>query len=558
MNTSRVSLSAALLTTVLAASSCSRAPAATADVTKGPSAGYTLVAPSSSTQTFLIDLEGRVLHSWKSGYPGLAAYLLDNGTLLRSASIGPMGNGTFHGGGAGGIVEELDWNGNLLWRFEHSSDAYLLHHDIEPLPNGNVLMIAWEHKSVDEALAAGRDPQLVGPQGMWTDYVIEVKPTLPEGGEIVWEWHVWDHLVQNLDAGKPNFGNITEYPERIDINPPSWVGGLTDEQRKELEALGYIDAGSKPQQRQAHPDWNHTNAIDYNPRLDQIALSVLGQNEVWIIDHSTTTAEAAGSSGGRRGKGGDLLYRWGNPAVLGDENTSQTFFAQHDVHWIRQGLPGAGHLLLFNNGRGRPEGDYSTVDEIALPMSEPGVYERTDSGGFAPAKLVWTYAAPDKLSFHSPNVSGAQRSPTGTTLICSGAQVRFFEVSPEGETVWEYALASRGGMPLPLPVEPHSMDIDRVFDMIDADKDGSISRDEFRNAPMPGPPMGMPFDPNHGSRHPAGPGGPPGLNVFRILRYPPTYPAFDGKNLVPGPMLDEALRGEVRPMMGPGPRPRQH
>lgn len=57
------------------------------------------------------------------------------------------------------------------------------------------------------------------------------------------------------------------------------------------------------------------NGIDYNPVLDQIALSTHNLNEWYIIDHSTTTAEAATSSGGNSGKGGDLLYRWGNPAA---------------------------------------------------------------------------------------------------------------------------------------------------------------------------------------------------------------------------------------------------
>ncbi|MGC8644373.1 MAG: hypothetical protein ACP5XB_31305, partial [Isosphaeraceae bacterium] len=47
--------------------------------------------------------------------------------------------------------------------------------------------------------------------------------------------------------------------------------------------------------------------------LDQILLSVHSFSEIWIIDHGTTTAEAATHKGGRSGKGGDLLYRWGNP-----------------------------------------------------------------------------------------------------------------------------------------------------------------------------------------------------------------------------------------------------
>ena len=59
----------------------------------------------------------------------------------------------------------------------------------------------------------------------------------------------------------------------------------------------------------------HCNGLDYNSALDQIALSCRGMNEVYIIDHSTTTEEAVGHTGGNAGKGGDILYRWGNPSV---------------------------------------------------------------------------------------------------------------------------------------------------------------------------------------------------------------------------------------------------
>ena len=64
---------------------------------------------------------------------------------------------------------------------------------------------------------------------------------------------------------------------------------------------------------QVEVDWLHTNGIDYNAEYDLIVLSVPRMNELWVIDHSTTTEEALGSTGGRWGKGGDLLWRWGNP-----------------------------------------------------------------------------------------------------------------------------------------------------------------------------------------------------------------------------------------------------
>ena len=108
--------------------------------------GYTLFAPNMYTSTYLIDNEGRLIHQWESEFnPGASAYLLDNGHLLRT--VRDAENPDFSVGGAGGRVQEFDWDGNLVWEFAYSNDQHRSHHDIEKLPNGNVLMIAWENKS---------------------------------------------------------------------------------------------------------------------------------------------------------------------------------------------------------------------------------------------------------------------------------------------------------------------------------------------------------------------------------------------------------------------------
>jgi len=83
-------------------------------------------------------------------------------------------------------------------------------------------------------------------------------------------------------------------------------------------------------------------------------------NEIYVIDHSTTPYESIGNSGGRYGKGGDYLFRWGNPANYGrGSQEDQKLFRQHDVQWIKPGLNGAGNILIFNNGAGklRPYGN---------------------------------------------------------------------------------------------------------------------------------------------------------------------------------------------------------
>lgn len=375
--------------------------------------GYTLFAPNSYINTYLINNDGLLVNLWESTHrPALSAYLLENGNLLRTALLS---NSTFGGGGSGGLIQEFDWEGNLLWEFEYSTDQFYQHHDIERLPNGNTLIIAWEYKTFEETIGAGRDTSLLSEDFLWPDHIVEVQPDGSSGGTIVWEWHVWDHLIQDYDPAELNYGVVSDHPELVDIN---FVSNLPN-------SLG--------------ADWNHINAVDYNEELDQIMLSVHHFGEIWIIDHSTTTQEAAGHSGGNSGMGGDLLYRWGNPQTYdrGDV-TDQMLFGQHDAHWIESELPGEGNILIFNNGRNRPGGQYSTVDEIVPPVDQNGNYLLDPGTTYGPDQLLWTYVDPVPSDFFSPNVSGSQRQPNGNTLICNGTWGRFFEVTNEGELVWLY------------------------------------------------------------------------------------------------------------------------
>jgi len=249
-----------------------------------PQEGVVLFGPNAATTTYLINNNGLVVNAWATPYrPALMGYLLENGHLLRSARVANTPGNFLGAAGRGGRVEEYDWDGNLVWAFEYVGETFLTHHDIEPLPNGNVLMIAWEYLSQTEAIAEGKNPFLLT-GGQWVDHVIEVRPVPPSGGEIVWEWRARDHLIQDYDSGANNYGIVEDHPELVDFN------------------FG-----------QNSTDWTHLNGIAYNAELDQIVISSRGLNEIWVIDHGTTTEEAAGHTGGVRGKGGDLLYRWGNP-----------------------------------------------------------------------------------------------------------------------------------------------------------------------------------------------------------------------------------------------------
>jgi hypothetical protein len=367
-----------------------------------------LFAPLQSTKTYLIDREGIQLYAWLSKYkPGNSVYLLENGNLLRTGTIQSE---IFDSGGIGGIVEEIAPDSSIVWSFEYANKQVHQHHDIECLPNGNILMIAWEAISKDEVIASGRDPSFVTEKGLWSDHLIEVDP---KTNQIVWEWHVWDHLVQDHDAAMKNYGVIADHPELINLN--------------------YFSG------KRGSPDWNHINAVDYNPELDQILLSVRGFREIWIIDHSTSAFESASHTGGKYGRGGDLLYRWGNPQTYAaGTRVDQAFYGQHDAQWILGGFPGEGNILVFNNGIGRENDLYSTIDELKPPLMVNGNYELEQGKAYAPNKLVWQYKAEQPKSFYADHISGAQRLLNGNTLVCDGVQGIFFEVTSQKKVVWQY------------------------------------------------------------------------------------------------------------------------
>jgi hypothetical protein len=415
--------------------------------------GYTLLCPLNSTTTYLLDMQGRVVRTWESDCsPALCPYLLENGHVLRPGSIGADAQAFGGGPGVGGRVQEFTWEGDVIWDFQFVNARQLPHHDIAPLPNGNVLMIVWDRKTTREAIAAGRRPELTGDSHLLPDSLIEVKPTGKTTGAVVWEWHLWDHLVQDYDKSKANYGNVAEHPELVNINygedalaPVATTKAAQDK----LKSIGYVGANAavgRPQR--ANPDWTHCNGVSYHPEFDQIMVSVHAFSEFWILDHSTTTAEATGHTGGRYGKGGDLLYRWGNPrAYRAGTKADQRLFGQHNAHWIPTGLPGEGHVLVFNNGGNRPHGSsYSSVDELVLPVDPQGRYTSKPGAAYGPDRPVWSYTAPKKADFYSFFISGAQRLPNGNTLICSGANGTVFEVTPEKKVVWNYVNPVKGDM----------------------------------------------------------------------------------------------------------------
>lgn len=419
--------------------------------------GYTLFAPISSKNTYLIDMRGRKVNTWTSNYyPGQTAYLLEDGNLMRSIATS---NPRFNIGGTAGGIQLFDWNGTLLWNYKYTNSSHHSHHDIEVLPNGNVLIVAWEVKSQPAALAAGRDPGFLGDGEVWSEHIVEVEPTGMNIGNIVWEWHAWDHLVQNFDATKDNYGIIAAHPELINVNC-----GMNGRR-----------------------DWLHINSVDYHEAYDQILLSVHHFNEIWVIDHSTTTIEAADHTGGLSGKGGDLLYRWGNPAAYncGMEGDRKLYF-QHDAHWIATGLRGKGNIMIFDNGLDRPGERYSQVVEITPPMESFAKYAAVTPGtAYGPDDFAWFYTASFPPDFFSATLSSAQRLPNGNTLICEGDNAVFFEINDMDLILWKYIN----------PVTPI----------------GPVRQGDIPN----------------------------GNAVYRTFRYSPDFPGLIGKDLRPGNYVEK-------------------
>ena len=389
--------------------------------------GYTLFFPRNQSTVFLIDNCGEIVHQWDDEdiyVPNNAVYLLANGNLVKCKK---NFNGFTGVEGSGFFVEIRSWENELLWSYKSNSPEERIHHDIEILPNGNILMIAWEFRSKDEAIANGRLEETITSGELFPDYIFEINPST---NEKVWEWHVWDHLIQDVDSTKLNFGIVSEHPELVDINY--------------VENVGANDW-----------DWLHMNAIDYHAGLDQIMLCVPYFNEIWIIDHSTSTSEAFGHTGGNAGMGGDLLYRMGNPqSYKNGTEDDQILFFPHDTHWANEFLP-ADHpdynkILVFNN---RVEQNVSSMEIFENPWDVMESNYPTINRLFQPTFFENSITHPTPSSFYSAGLSSVQVLPNGNILGCSGGQGYLMELNPENEIVWEYKVPIKNGARVPQGVE---------------------------------------------------------------------------------------------------------
>ena len=363
--------------------------------------------------TLLIDNEKNEIKRWT--HPrGVASmpYLLPD-TLLYPYRVQ---NPSMNAGGVGGGISKYSWDGQLQWNYEIANDIYQLHHDIEPLPNGNILVLAWERKTANEAFGIGRQTIENPLNEMWSEAILELELIKSNNANIVWEWHLWDHLIQDVYPELPNYGIIADHPELQDINYGN-VGSMSD-------PLG------------PNGDWKHLNSIDYNEELDQIIISSRHHDEIYIIDHSTTTEEAASDYGGNSGKGGNYLYRWGNPQTYGrGDESNHLLSVQHGVNWVQKGFPGGNNIIIYNNEHWMGT---SAVYEIIPPINQSGNYDIEDNEPYGPDDINWLHTG----DFHSLIQGGAFRLSNGNTLITATDNAYIFEVTSSNEIVWEYNFGS--------------------------------------------------------------------------------------------------------------------
>ena len=412
--------------------------------------GFALYNDINEETAYLIDKDGNIAHSWNCTRACNYAILLkDNGNIVRGAIDF---NSTLQGPASGGYLQELDSNANVIWEFKYSDANHVSHHDIALMPNGNVLMIAWDKKTAQEMQAAGYSRN----EEKWPTQILEVARN-GTGGQIVWQWNLWDHLIQDTDTAKPNYGVVANHPELLDINV-AITGGFPN-----------------------FPDYIHVNGIDYNETLDQIVFSSRFLSEIFIIDHSTTTQEAAGHTGGNSGMGGDFLYRWGNPSNFGAPFGVRNIPGPvHDPRWIPDdGRPNAGMIQFFNNEGG--QGQQSTVEAI-IPPRTGFTYTAPGLSGYLPTIADWTHNCLDPAD----GQSASDRLPNGNTFVNLSGEY-MYEVDSLNNLVWQYSAG-------PAKAFRYTCDHPGIIALLGPNPCGAVGREEAELAGIklyPNPTSGM-------------------------------------------------------------------
>ncbi|MFJ4142416.1 aryl-sulfate sulfotransferase [Pseudomonas sp. NPDC089734] len=350
-------------------------------------------------QTHLIDMNGNEVKRWP--YKGFPSAIIDpqrvggerGRVFLQLSEKAPGKLGSAGNGLSNQSVGELDWNGQVVWQWGDKAPggAAQQHHDLRRLSNGNTLVLANQvHK-----VAGFKVPEVID------DVIYEVSPS----GEVKWKWLASEHLKEfGFSTEQLKLVHASENPDYLHLNNLSPVGPNK-----------WFDAGDK----RFHPD--------------NLLVDSRNANFIAIIDKTS----------------GKVVWRLGpNLPVINPRTAQQVprpvdqFVGQHDAHIIPAGLPGAGNLLVFDNqgSAGYPSVPLGLISGSRILEIDP-----------VTRQVVWQYTAASSRqpgwAFYSSFISSARRLPNGNTLIDEGMNGRFFQVTHQGEIVWEYVSPYTGKAP---------------------------------------------------------------------------------------------------------------
>ena len=344
-----------------------------------------ILAVAPDTGVYLIDHDGNTLFEWdlEGDQLGNDAKLQYDGSLVATIKVN---NPQISFGGYGGSFRKINADQTTEWEVNYASNTYISHHDVNYLSNGNILFPVWEEVSAAEASQMG----FSGNFDIYPDAIIEMNPVTQE---VVWEWHVTDHVIQDYDSSKENFGVVGSNPNKININ---YNNDQTD------------------------GDITHINGITLDETNDLLYMTVNFYSEVWVIDHSTTIDEAASNTGGEYGLGGDLVYRFGNP--LAYDNVGEVTLNR--VHYPN--LFDDNKMLVFANNK--YDGQSAVLEyELSPPYNLVAGQDNEPS-------VTWEFTDSD---LYSNGLGSGVRMSNGNTLISEGTGT-IWEVNASGNVLWKY------------------------------------------------------------------------------------------------------------------------
>ena len=470
--------------------------------------GYTLFCGFGS-DLHLVDMEGNLINRWHpNNLSTNYGYLMENGNVRVHGNppYAPPGAGrSLAAGGSAGRIEELDWNGNLIWELDvfdgsdedgngvYENASYRNHHDFQRVWNKALgeytwLTLVWIVKGPDDAAALGGAPQYASlAANEWSPCALM---EFRYNGDLVWFWTFADHFVTAFSNNVAT-SSFTDVSGRINA-PAAVLGdneGFNDYYGKlNINGVHYT-APSGPR-----TDFQHCNSFDYDDATGHIAINAKAASEFFVIDHDGTfvtlnnypniktdplTAARNVTEIGAlaRGEAGDFLYRFGNPSnyASGDapgyyDQGDQQMFGTHDIQFIRPyhwrpahggeswalpplsaALPGAGNFLMFDNACYDPTLSGSVILEVNPYIYNTAGNEDSDlvdpaTAGYKgqnSSQIVWNFNGGIN-DFYSSYISSCQRLPNGNTLIDSGAMGHIFEVTESKTVVWEYVMPYAG------------------------------------------------------------------------------------------------------------------